>query len=101
MHFPEDDEELELSYKLTKKQIERSFLAEISATDSQRNILIQERLPGEEYGMDVINDLNGNYVCTFIKRKTRMWAGQTDRAVTGRNDPLEILGHFIGKHIIQ
>jgi carbamoyl-phosphate synthase large subunit len=46
MQFPEDDEELELSYHLTKKQIERSFLAEISATESQRSILIQERLQG-------------------------------------------------------
>jgi carbamoyl-phosphate synthase large subunit len=101
MQFPEDDEELELSYQLTKKQIERSFLAEISATDSQRNILIQERLPGEEYGMDVINDLNGSYVCTFIKRKTRMWAGQTDRAVTVRNDRLEMIGQLIGEKLGQ
>ena len=60
MPFPEDEEELDLSYKLTKKQIERSFLAQISATDSQRSILIQERLLGEEYGMDVINDLSGS-----------------------------------------
>lgn len=62
MQCPEDDEELELSFKLTKKQIERGLLAEISATDSQHCILIQERLLGEEYGMDVINDLNGSYV---------------------------------------
>ena len=86
MLFPEDEEELDLSYKLTKKQIERSFLAQISATDSQRSILIQERLLGEEYGMDVINDLSGSYVCTFIKRKIRMRAGQTDQAVTVRDD---------------
>ena len=60
MPFPEDEEELDLSYKLTKKQIDRSFLAQISATDSERSILIQERLLGEEYGMDVINDLSGS-----------------------------------------
>ena len=60
MPFPEDEEELDLSYKLTKKQIERSFLAQISASDSQRSVLIQERLFGEEYGMDVINDLSGS-----------------------------------------
>jgi carbamoyl-phosphate synthase large subunit len=101
MQFPEDDEELELSYQLTKKQTERSFLAEISATDSQRNILIQERLLGEEYGIDVINDLNGNFVCTFIKRKTRMWAGQTDRAVTVRNDRLQMIGQLIGENLGQ
>jgi carbamoyl-phosphate synthase large subunit len=99
MQCPEDDEELELSCKLAKKQIERCLLAEISATDSQHCILIQERLLGEEYGMDVINDLNGNYVCTFVKRKLRMWAGQTDRAVTVRNDRLEMIGQLIGEKL--
>jgi hypothetical protein len=28
MHCPDDDEELELFYKVTKKQIEHGFLAE-------------------------------------------------------------------------
>jgi carbamoyl-phosphate synthase large subunit len=99
MHFPEDDEELELFYRATKKQIEHSFLAELSSTDSQRNILIQERLVGEEYGLDVINDLNGNYVCTFIKRKIRMRAGQTDQAITVRDDRLEMIGQIIGEKL--
>jgi carbamoyl-phosphate synthase large subunit len=99
LQFPEDDEELELCYKLAKKQIERSFLAEISATDLPHSILIQERLPGEEYGMDVINDLSGSYVCTFIKSKIRMRAGQTDRAVAVRNDRLEMIGQLIGEKL--
>jgi carbamoyl-phosphate synthase large subunit len=42
--------------------------------------------------MDVINDLSGSYVCTFIKRKIRMRAGQTDQAVTVRDDRLELIG---------
>jgi carbamoyl-phosphate synthase large subunit len=29
----------------------------------------QERLSGEEYGLDIVNDLNGRYVC-FAKRKS-------------------------------
>jgi carbamoyl-phosphate synthase large subunit len=99
IQFPEDEEELELSYKLSKKQIERSFLAQISATDSQRSILIQERLLGEEYGMDVINDLSGSFVCTFFRRKIRMWAGQTDQAITVRDDRLELIGQLIGEKL--
>ena len=57
------------------------------------------RLLGEEYGMDVINDLNGDYVCTFIKRKIRMRAGQTDQAVTVRDDRLEMIGQRIGEKL--
>lgn len=99
LHFAEDDEELELSYRLAKKQVSRSFLAEISATDAQRSILIQECLIGEEYGIDVINDLGGKYVCTLVKRKLRMRAGQTDRAVTVRDERLERIGRVIGENL--
>jgi carbamoyl-phosphate synthase large subunit len=99
MHSPDDDEELELFYRVTKKQIERGILAQLSAADSQSNVLIQERLLGEEYGMDVVNDLNGNYVCTFIKRKIRMRGGQTDQAVTVRDDRLEMIGQIIGERL--
>ena len=49
--------------------------------------------------MDVINDLNGSYVCTFIRRKIRMWAGQTDQALTVRDDRLELIGQLIGEKL--
>jgi carbamoyl-phosphate synthase large subunit len=98
-HFPNDDEELELFYRVARKQIEHCFLAELNSTDPQRNVLIQERLSGEEYGLDVVNDLNGNYVCTFVKRKIRMRAGQTDQAVTVRDDRLEAIGQMIGEKL--
>jgi carbamoyl-phosphate synthase large subunit len=97
--FPEDDEELQLAYRTCKKHIERSFLADLNAADSPHSILIQERLSGQEFGMDVINDLNGCHVCTFIKRKIRMRAGQTDQAVTARDDRLEMIGQLIGEKL--
>ena len=97
--FPEDEEELELAYRLVKKRLARTFLAEISATDPEHCILIQEKLSGAEYGLDVVNDLDGRHVCTFAKRKLRMWAGQTDRAVTVQNDSLEQLGRRIGEKL--
>jgi carbamoyl-phosphate synthase large subunit len=99
IQFPEDEEELELSYQLTKKQVARRFLTDIVATDPQHSILIQERLLGEEHGMDVINDLDGSYVCTFVRRKIRMWGGQTDRAVTVRDEGLELIGQLIGEKL--
>jgi hypothetical protein len=101
MHCPDDDEELELFYRVTNKQIEHGFLAELSTTDSLRNVLIQERLLGDEYGMDVVSDLNGNYVCTFVKRKIWMRAGQTDQAVTVRDDRPEMIRQIIGEKLGQ
>jgi carbamoyl-phosphate synthase large subunit len=96
MHCAEDEEELELLYRVAEKEIGHSFLGELNATDP---LLIQERLLGEEYGLDVVNDLNGNYVCTFVKRKIRMRAGQTDQAVTVRDDRLEVIGQMIGEKL--
>jgi carbamoyl-phosphate synthase large subunit len=97
--FPEDAEELELAYKLVRKRIARTFLAAVSATDPEHSVLIQEQLFGEEYGLDIVNDLSGQYVTTFTKRKLRMRAGQTDRAVTIHNESLERLGRRIGQSL--
>jgi carbamoyl-phosphate synthase large subunit len=97
--FPTDDEDLEFAYRFSKKQVRSSFLAGVSATDAAHDVLIQEQLYGNEYGMDVVNDLNGRYVCTFIRRKISMRAGNTDRAVTERNDRLEKIGCLIGENL--
>jgi carbamoyl-phosphate synthase large subunit len=97
--FAEDDEELELVCRLARKQLARTFLAEISATDAERCVLIQEKLVGAEYGLDIINDLNGRHVTTLIKRKLRMRAGQTDRAVTVHDERLAKLGRCIGENL--
>lgn len=58
--------------------------------------LVQEFLAGTEYGLDIINDLDGRYVTTVVKRKLGMRAGETDRAVTERDDRLERLGAQLG-----
>lgn len=95
--FAEDDEELALCFRLAAKQVARSCFAEMSATDPERCVLIQECLGGVEFGLDIVNDLEGRHVCTFVKRKLRMRAGQTDRAVTVQDSRLEELGRTIGE----
>jgi carbamoyl-phosphate synthase large subunit len=97
--FAEDDQELDLAFKMAEKQIAHSFLAQASAAASRRCVLIHERLSGEEYGLDIVNDLRGRHVCTFAKRKLRMRAGQTDRAVTVKDATLEELGRLIGEKL--
>jgi carbamoyl-phosphate synthase large subunit len=99
IEYSDDDEELELNYRLARKRLPRTFLREISATDPEGCVLIQERLRGEEYGLDVVNDLEGHHVCTFVKRKITMRAGETDRAVTVKSDWLEGVGEAIGRKL--
>lgn len=97
IEFPEDEKELKLAYRLVGKKLTRTFLAGVSRTEPERCVLIQERLPGDEYGLDIVNDLNGRHAGTFVKRKLAMRAGETDKAVTVRDDRLERLGAQIGR----
>jgi carbamoyl-phosphate synthase large subunit len=99
IEYPEDDEELELAYRFVKKLLGKSFLAEVSSSDPERCILIQERLTGQEHGLDIINDLEGSYITTFVKRKLTMRAGETDRAVTVKSEEMKQLGEKIGRKL--
>jgi carbamoyl-phosphate synthase large subunit len=102
IEFPQDSEELELAYRLVRKRLTKTILAAASSIDPDRSVLIQERIVGEEYGLDIINNLDARYVTTFVKRKLSMRGGETDRAVTLHNPQLLEIGEQIGcnlKHI--
>jgi carbamoyl-phosphate synthase large subunit len=55
-------------------------------------VLIQTSCPGKEFGLDIINDLDGNHHVTVVKQKLGMRSGETDKAVTVKHEPLEKLG---------
>lgn len=97
--YAQDIEELELMYALTKKRISRTILADISMLDFDRSILIQEFIDGEEFNLDIVNDLNGDYVATLVTHKLALRSGETDRAVTVDNDMMEALGALLGKKL--
>lgn len=100
--FPETMEELELAYKLQNIRLKRTILAEASKEDIDHAILIQEKIPGKEYGMDVLNDFEGNYVGTFVREKLQMRSGETDKAISVIHERFEQVGKVIGdnlKHI--
>lgn len=97
--FPENREELELAYKLQSIRLKKTILAEASKADADRAILIQERIPGVEYGMDVLNDFDGNYFGTFVRQKIAMRSGETDKAISVIDDRFDHVGRTIGMHL--
>lgn len=99
IEFPEDIEELELTYKLQRIRLTRTILAEASKEDIERAILIQEKIQGEEFGIDVLNDLNGNYVGTFVRKKLAMRSGETDKAISVIDKRFEKIGRIIGENL--
>lgn len=74
-------EELEILYLKTMKSINSSYLKYESNQELTKSILIQEKLVGEEYGLDVFNDLNGKLLTCIPKKKLAMRAGETDSAI--------------------
>lgn len=102
IEYPESIEELKLSYKLQKIKLQKSILNKVSEEDIEQSILIQERLNGIEYGMDVVNNFEGNYYGTFVREKLSMRSGETDQAVSVIDERFEYIGNAIGnklKHI--
>ena len=67
--------------------------------DGRPELVIQPYLSGEEYGLDIMNDLEGRYVATAVKRKLSMRAGETDQAITVADAGLEQLGERIGRSL--
>ena len=82
-----DEEELDALFYLTKKDIYRGWLRFESA-QSDDIVVVQEMLKGNEYGLDIVNDLNGNFRGAIVKRKMAMRSGETDSAVVVDDESL-------------
>jgi carbamoyl-phosphate synthase large subunit len=95
----ENDRELTLAHEWVQVQLRRTILARWTQTDAAQSLLIQQYVDGQEYGMDIINDLSGRHVCTLARRKLVMRAGNTDRAVTVSEPSLDRIGAVIGQSL--
>lgn len=76
----DDMQELEVYNKKVKKEIFETYLKFESAGKEDQCVLFQEKISGVEYGLDILNDLNGRFITTVSKRKIAMRAGETDVA---------------------
>ena len=81
MSTAEDEDELMYYYKRNVRAVNRTYLKYESGAVEEK-IIFQEKLGGQEYGVDIINDLNGNFVNAVVKKKIAMRAGETDISET-------------------
>lgn len=93
----DDMEELDIYYHLLMKKIKKSILATASVGDEY--IMIQEKLTGKEFGLDVMNDLQGTNVAVSVKQKLAMRAGETDKAITVDIPEVYEMGRKIGENL--
>ena len=90
-----DLEELDIYYGLLMKKIKKTILATASVGDEY--IMIQEKLTGSEFGLDIMNDLDGKNIGVSVKQKLAMRAGETDKAVTVDLPEVREMGRKIGE----
>lgn len=92
-------DELNVLYSKVRNEIESSYLRFESKVDIEYAILIQECIQGDEYGIEIINDLDKNYVTTLCKKKIAMRSGETDQAMTLKDEKLESIGKAISSSL--
>lgn len=74
-----DEDDLRYLTKKVNEDIVNSYLKYESAVTVDK-VLYQERLNGQEYGADIINDLCGETQNVIIRKKIAMRSGETDIA---------------------
>lgn len=74
-----DEEDLRYLTKKAQEDIANSHLKYESAATEDK-VLYQECLKGQEYGADIINDLNGDIQNVIVRKKIAMRSGETDIA---------------------
>ncbi|MCL5244792.1 ATP-grasp domain-containing protein [Cellulophaga sp. 20_2_10] len=92
-------EELVLVYKLLQLKLKKSILNNASKNSMNQAILIQEKINGIEYGLDVLNNFEGDYYGTFAREKLYMRSGETDKATSVIHPEITAIGETIAKKL--
>jgi carbamoyl-phosphate synthase large subunit len=99
IYIAENDAELLVLQKIVKRVIKQSYLNHYKDLDFQNSVIFQEFASGYEYGLDIINDFNGSYVTSFVKRKISMRFGETDISITENVRELQQIAEKIGENL--
>lgn len=95
----DNEDELNILYKKLHREIFSTYLKFESKIDKESCIIIQQAIKGQEYGIEILNDLEGNYVATFAKKKISMRAGETDIAETVNPSQFEKIAKLISRKL--
>lgn len=95
----EELRDLRLVSDYLRRKFFRSALGSLTQVDPDSVLLYQELIEGQEYGLDVVNDLNGQHVATMVRLKLGMRAGETDKAKLISRHELHEIGAIVGNNL--
>jgi len=90
-------EEVHLLSRISSRHIKNSYLKYEASQEWGKSIIYQESIQGQEYGMDVVNDLDKVYRTTWMRKKLAMRAGETDSAEVVDLPDLRLLATKLSK----
>ncbi len=82
IHVAYSYEELDVLEKICLREIHDSYLKYESMQTPEQPIIYQQFVNGTEYKLNIINNLNGEYVKTFAIKKNAIRSGETDIGIT-------------------
>ena len=95
--FLNSEEEIDQFYKLYKAKFSAPEFLKVKMERIEETLVFQEVIDGVEYGLDIVNDLNGNWYATTIKKKLMMRGGETDIAEVVSNNEIETVSEEVSK----
>lgn len=95
----DDQSELEVLYNKTQKSIRNSYLKFGSNFEPESSVIIQEKLFGDEFGLDIFNDLAGNYLTCIPIKWHSFRAGETECAEILNQPEMADLGKTLSQKL--
>jgi carbamoyl-phosphate synthase large subunit len=93
-----DEIEVDAVVKIVTRRLRRmNTRSSVGKGPEAESVLLQQMVVGEEFGLDIVNNLDGEFVTCFVKKKWSMRGGETDDAEVVRSPQLEAFGERIGK----
>lgn len=87
--FLNNAEEMNLFYRLYKPKFSAPDFLHVEMECKEETLVFQEVVDGAEFGLDIVNDLQGQWHTTAIKQKLMMRGGETDIAEVVDNSEIE------------
>lgn len=71
-------EEVKFFYQYVQKIIQQTYVKYGTIFENSSRVIIQEKIIGKEYGLDILNSLTSEFVTVVAKEKIAMRAGESD-----------------------